>query len=160
MNPQTLNQKNQAEGNKYIGPKKIESTKEIGEKTPSGFSIIEVEYEDKTVEWISYLMFEKIVSDEPCDLSQLREKRLNPIIQVLLAALRDWGIKLNELPYMSVLLNQSLEFNQKEALIELWSKWMPRPLSPDDVDMVGIDRVLRSVKRITIDDILNPNENK
>lgn len=131
---------------RYIGSKKIERTKEIEEKTPNGFSIIEVEYEDQTKEWISSLMFEKIVSETPYDLSELRDKRITPIVQVVLAVLRDWGIKLNELPYMSVLLNQSLDFNQKEALLELWSKWMPRPISPDDVDMITIDRVLKSIK--------------
>lgn len=127
--------------------------KELAEKTPGGFTIVQVRYEDGTVEWFSAPMFEKVVSEKPCDASALRDKRIAPIVQAIISILRDWGIKLGELPYMSALLNQSLDFNSKEALIELWSKWMPRPLSPDDVDLVTIDRVLKS-KQVTLNDIL------
>ena len=144
---------------KYIGEKKIESAKETEEKTLGGFSIIEVQYESG-IEWFSSLMFEKIVSETPCDLSELREKRITPIVNVLLTVLRDWGIKLSELPYMSAVLNQSLDFNQKEALVELWSKWMPRPISSDDIDLITVDRVLHSIKLKTLDDVLKPQQSK
>lgn len=139
---------------KYIGSRKISEVKETNEKTPSGLSIFSVEYEDQTVEWISSIMLKEVVSDSPCDLTELREKRVVPIIQVILTILRDWGIKLSELPYLSILLTQSLEFNHKEALLELWGKWMPKPLSPEDVDMLTIDKVLHSIKKLTIEDVL------
>lgn len=142
---------------KFIGGKKIEQTRELAEKTPGGFAIIEVKYEDKTTEWLSVLMFAKVVSEQACDASALRDKRIPPVVQELIATLRDWGIKLGELPYMSTLLNQSLDFNQKEALLELWSKWMPKPLSPDEVDLVTVDRVLRS-KLLTMKDVIGKKD--
>jgi len=132
---------------KYIGSKKIKETVETEEKTPSGFNLIEVEFEDGTKEWFSPLMFNKIVSEESCDVSILRDRRISPVIEVMLTILRDWGIKMGELPYLSVLLNQSLDFNQREAMQELWSQWMPKPLSLDDVDMITVDRVLKSIKK-------------
>ena len=114
---------------------------------------MEVKYESGSVEWISSIMFWKIVSKETCTASDLRDKRVSHIIKEILIILRDWGIKLGELPYLSAMLNQSLDFNQKEALLELWSEWMPKPLSPDDVDLIAIDRVLKAKKGITLDDI-------
>lgn len=141
---------------KFIGEKKIAEVSETEEKTPGGLAILQVRYEDGAVEWLSSKMLEATVSEESCDLGALREKRTHPVIQEMLVAIREWGIKLGELPYMSATLNQSLDFNQREALLELWSNWMPRPLSPDEIDFVAIDRVLKS-RKVTINDILKPN---
>ncbi len=138
---------------KFIGGRKIKQATETIEKTAGGFSLVQVEYEDKTIEWVSSKMLEKVVSDKSCDASELRDKRVTPIVQEILAMLRDWGIKLGELPYMSALLNQSLDFNQREAILELWSKWMPKPSSPDEVDFITVDRVLKS-KRLTLNDVI------
>ena len=131
---------------KFIGKKKITSIEEIKDKTPGGFSLVKVEYEDESIEYLSSLMFPKVVSDKECDESVLRDKRINPIVENILGILRDWGIRTGELQYMSALLNLSLDNSQKEAMSELWAKWMPRPMSLDDVDLITIDRVLRSSK--------------
>lgn len=140
---------------KYIGEKQVKEITDSGEKTASGISIISVEYVDGTKEQFSSLMLDKIISDEACDLSKLRDKRLYPIVEEVLKVLREWGIRISELQYMSVLLNQSIEYNQREAILELWSKWIEKPLSVDDVDMITIDKVLKSIKGITMQDVLN-----
>jgi len=103
-------------------------------------------------------MLNRIITEEPCDLSTLREKRLKPVVQNVLQLMCDWGVKLSELPYFSVLINQSLDFNQKEALLKLWSGWGPKLLHPDDVDLITLDRVLRAQ---TIDEaVKNSNADK
>ena len=103
-------------------------------------------------------MIDKKVSETSCDLTALREKRLTPVVEQVLNLLRDWGVKINELPYISMLLNQSLDFNQKEALIKLWGAWGPKLLSPEDVDLITVDNVLRSQ---TVDEVINkPNADK
>ena len=143
---------------RYIGEKKVSATKESGLQTPGGVSIVEVLYEDGTKELFSSLMFDQIISETSCDLTALRDKRLGCVVEKMLQLLCDWGIKLNELPYMSLLLNQSLDFNQKEALLKLWAAWGATLQSPDDVDLITVDRVLRSQ---TIHDIIaNPNSDK
>ena len=156
-NPQELPQDStlgvSSKAGKFIGNKKIKRVKELEDKTVGGFAIVEVEYEDSTTEWISSPMLEKVVSDESCDASALRDKRVEPIVQEMLTLLRDWGVKLGELTYILSKLEQSLDYNSKQALLELWSKWMPKPLSLEDVDLVTIDRVLRS-KQITLNDVL------
>jgi len=137
----------------YIGEKKIKSHRETEERTPRGNSLIEVQFENGDVERYSSLMFEKIISEESCNLSELLDKRIFPVVEEVLGILRDWGVKLGELPYLSLKLNQSLDENAKQAHIELLSQWMPRPLSPDEVDLITIDRILKSKKR-TLKDIL------
>ena len=140
----------------FIGEKQVLTIIDSGVKTIGGFAIMEVEYADNTKESFSSLMLDKILSDESCDATALREKRMQPLVGEVLKVLCDWGIRLSELGYMSLLLNQSIEFNQKEALVKLWSNWGPKLLAPDDVDMITIDKVLRLQ---TINDTINP-ENK
>lgn len=128
---------------KFIGEKQIKFVSETGEKTPTGTDIVRVEYQDDTIEHFSKLMFEKIVSEEKCDLTKLRDKRLTPVVELVLTILRDWGVKIGELPYFGALINQSLQYNSDEALIKLVSKYMPKPKSLDDVDYITVDRILR-----------------
>jgi len=122
----------------YIGPKKI--------KLISGEKEILVEFEDDTKEVLSKLMYGTIVSETPCDLTALREKRVKPVVEAILTVLRDWGIKLNEMPYLSALLTQSLQYNEEEALKKLWTRWIPTLKTLDDVDLITVDKVLRSIK--------------
>lgn len=141
----------------FIGPKEIKNTEPSGEKTLGGIDIIKVTYVDGKIELISDIMYQKIVSEESCDLSELRDKRVQPVVEVILLIMREWGVKLGELGYISALLNKSLDFNKDSAIQELFSNWMPRPLSLDEVDLVTVDRILKSRKQ-TLDDVINNNE--
>lgn len=129
----------------FIGPKEIKSTEETEDKTPGGTSIVQVTYLDDTVERFSQCMYEKIVTEEKCTLEELRAKRCQPVVAMLLSVLNEWGTKLGELQYISALLNQSLEYSRDQATNQLWAAWMPKPLHPDEVDMLTVDRVLRSI---------------
>lgn len=127
----------------YIGPKIIKTTEETDETTAGGSKIIKVTYEDGYVEHFSQLMYDKIVSEEPCTLEELRDKRCVPVANFILSAFREWGLQLGELDYVSMLANRSLEESQKEALRLLWSDWMPKPLSIDNVTLIAVDRLLK-----------------
>lgn len=131
----------------YIGKKKITSVEETKEKTEGGIDILKVNFEDGTVEHFSKLMFDKIVSEKGCEESELRDKRVMPVVGILLSVLREWGIKTGELPYLSAVLNRSLDYNQSQALIKLLSDWMPKPKSLDDLDYITIDRILKSKEK-------------
>ena len=137
----------------FIGDREVKEVKESGEKTSGGIDVLEVQFKDGSVEWFSRLMYDETIAKERCDASALRERRVQPVVKVLLEVLRDWGIKISELTYISAVLNQSIDYNTKEALNELWSKWMPRPLTPDDVDLVSVDRVLKS-RKPTLKDVI------
>lgn len=137
----------------FIGGKQIKETRPANEKTAGGVEIAEVEYSDGDIEWFSTLMLDKIVSEKACDLTELRDKRVFPVVEVVLGILRDWGIKLNELQYLSAKLNNSLQINEFEALNELWGQFMPKPNSPDEVNLIAIDRVLKN-KKVSLKDVL------
>lgn len=134
----------------FIGPNAIKETKDV---LINNRALKEVTYENGQVEYLSPLMYEKVASEESCDLTALRDKRVFPVVEAMLELLRDWGVRLGELSYFSILLQQSLEYNQKEALKELWSAWMPKPNDVDDVDLIAVDRVLKS-NRKTLKEIL------
>src|SRR3990167_2555009 len=123
----------------YIGQKQIKQAKDTD-------NLITVYYENGTEEVISKLMYDATVSEESCDLTKLREKRVVPVVEAVLRIMRDWGIKLSEIPYFSTLLTTSLNHNEDEALKELYLKWLPTLTSLDDIDMVTIDRILKSKK--------------
>ena len=121
----------------FIGPKTIKESKEEN-------SLVTVEYIDGTKEILAKLMFEKIISETACDLTALRERRITPVVAEVLGILRNWGIRLNELQYMSLLLNTSLQENERQALLELWRPILPTINSLDDVDLIAIDNILRT----------------
>src|SRR3990167_6329154 len=129
----------------FIGPKQIKETKDGG-KTLNGIEVIEIFYEDNTKEILSKLMYDKIVSEESCDLTQLRDKRLEPLVKETLTVLRNWGIRLSELTQFYALLNLSMGNNEKEALLELWHDVIPTLQDPDDVDLINIDLILKRKK--------------
>lgn len=130
----------------FIGSKQIKQIIDGSENTPGGNQIQIVEFEDGSVERFSKLMLVEIQTDAAIDASTLRDKRIVPVVKQVLGVLMDWGIKMGELSFLSSLLNESLQFNEKQALLELWGKWMPKPSSPEDVDLVTIDRVLKSIQ--------------
>jgi hypothetical protein len=127
----------------FIGQKKIK-------QAVNKDNLTEIEYEDNSKEVISKLMYDATVSEKSCDLTQLREKRVKPIVEEVLCVLRNWGIKLSEIPYFSTLLTTSLHYNEDEALKELYSKWLPNIKSLDDIDLVTLDRILKSKKEKVI----------
>ena len=140
---------------KFIGEKQIEKAAELEEKTTSGIAIISVEFVDGTHELLSALMLDKTVTEEACDLSTLRDKRVQPVVEEVLKLFRDWGLKLNELGYLSTLMVQSLEYSDTQAMLHLWSKEGVKLQTPQDVDLLTLDRVLKEVKPLTMDDVLN-----
>lgn len=125
----------------FIGPKEVENAQET--TAPNGIIITNVEYKDGTKEIFSKLMYEAIISEESCDLSALRDRRMRAVAASVLMILREWGIKTSELSYFSTLLNTSLIENEKEAMKKLWRSWIPTIQDVDDVDLIAIDRVLR-----------------
>lgn len=128
----------------FIGEKEIKEATETKEKTPTGITIMKVEFKDESIEYISKLMFDKVKSVDKCDLTQLRDRRVGPVVEIVLGVMRDWGLKIGELPYFASLLNESLNYNSDNALLKLVSKYGPKLKSLDDIDYVTIDRILRN----------------
>lgn len=131
----------------FIGGKKIKISKELEEKTQGGTPVIKVLYEDGTEEHFSKLAFDLVVDTKPCDLTQLQRKRVEPVVKVLAGVIMEYGIQVGDLDYVSALLNKSLQYNSDQALLMLIGKWMPKPLSLDNVDYITVDRILRNANK-------------
>lgn len=139
---------------KFIGEKKVKSVVFTDQKTPGGIQLVEVEFENGDKELFSVLMFGEIVTDEATNPSDLRDMRVRPVVSAVLSGLRDWGIKVGETAYFGALLNQSLNYNLDEAVKQLWSGFMPKPLSTDDVTLIAVDQVLKSVPPVKMEDVI------
>lgn len=133
---------------KFIGDKQIKNY-QCDEIT------CEVGYEDGKTETLSKLMFDEIVADEKCDATTLRDKRVRPVVAQVLGVMRLWGIKTGEVGYFSTLLNQSLQNNEDQAIRHLWRGVIPTLETLDDVDLVAVDLVLKSIPP---PEILSPKE--
>ena len=133
------------------------STKYVGEKEIKNYhceeNICEVEYLDNKIEILSKIMFDEIVTEEKCDATTLRDKRVRPVVAQVLGVMRLWGLKTSEVGYFSALLNQSLMNNENEALKHLWKGVVPTLETLDDVSLVDVDLILKS---ILPDDIPSP----
>lgn len=128
---------------RYIGDKEIQR---IQDEIPvSGPELIEVQYVDGKTEVFSKIMFDEIVSEEKCDATTLRDKRVRPVVAHVLGVMRIWGIKTGEVGYFSALLNQSLMNNENEALKQLWKGVTSNLNTLDDVSLVDVDKVLKSI---------------
>lgn len=137
------------------------STKYIGEREIKDYQCdeltCEITYADGKTETLSKIMFDEIVAEEKCDATTLRDKRVRPVVAQVLGVMRFWGIKTGEVGYFSTLLNQSLEHNESEALKHLWKGVNSTLQSLDDVSLVDVDKVL---KTIVPDPILSPYDDK
>ena len=122
----------------FIGEKEIKNSK-------CDETLCEVEYVDGSCETLAKIMFDEVAGDK-CDASTLRDKRVRPIVAHVLGVMRMWGLKTGEVGYFSALLNQSLMNNENEALKQLWKVHIPTLQSLDDVDLVAVDKVLKSIK--------------
>lgn len=128
---------------RFLGAKQVSEAEATDERTPGGTRILKVSFEDGTEEHISELMYEVSVTGEASGPSELRDRRCKAVVAIVLAALREWGVKASELGYFSALLNASLDANRNAALNYLWGQHGPKLLDPDDVSLITIDRVLR-----------------
>ena len=138
----------------FIGEREIKEQNTLDEQTPAGMPLVEVVFTNDEKACYPQMMMEHLVSEQACDATALREKRVKPIVEALLAVLREYGLQTGDLPYVSALLNQSLDFNSQQALHLLWAEWMPHPRSADEVDLITIDRVLRAKGKKTLKDVL------
>lgn len=126
------------------------STKYIGDKEIKDYQCneltCEITYSDGKTETLAKIMFDEIVSEEKCDATTLRDKRVRPVVAQVLGVMRLWGIKTGEVGYFSALLNQSLEHNESEALKHLWKGVNSTLQSLDDISLVDVDLVLKSIQ--------------
>lgn len=129
---------------KYIGPNEVEDIYSTEHKTPSGKEVLRITYVgDVKDELMSRLMFDKVVSKEATDLSLLREDRLIPIAEDMLKVMTEWGVKLDEVPYLiQQKILKSIEDSTDKAHSKLFEFELETASSEFDITLLHYDIVL------------------
>lgn len=107
---------------KFIADKKIKQVVSLDEKTYLGNDRIEVEFDDDTKTIYPKEVFEQIVSDEPYDLTTLREKIVNPLIIKIISLLADYEITQEDTNYLLSRIPNILQGNLDKAIEKLFGK--------------------------------------
>lgn len=136
----------------YIGDRQIRLTEKLDETTPSGVPLIRVHYMSDESEVLSELMYKHLLSDRQTSKADLMENRVAKVVELTLGICGDWGLKIGETPRFGQMLNQSLNFAVDQAELQLWRGWDGGANERDDITLVTVDRVLRSI-RPTLKDI-------
>jgi hypothetical protein len=107
---------------KYIGKKKIKATEISKRKTFLGKEVTLLIYEDETKEELPSEQLCLQVTLEPCDLTNLREKAIVPVVEKILAILLEAEIKVIDIEYMTQKIIMSVRDHIDRANKKLWGR--------------------------------------
>jgi ribosomal protein L17 len=118
---------------KYYGATEIDHVNIVAEGS-------ELVMKDGTKTILSPKMAAAVITNEPIDLTTLREKRLHPVVEAILSLLLEWDVKINEIEYIYTLVTTSFNENYKAASDKAWG------IAEADRKVSDVDRVLKTIK--------------
>jgi hypothetical protein len=130
----------------FIGDREVKSSAELVKKHRDTIPLTEVEYVDGTKEIMPTKMFQVITRPAATDLTNLRYNRCEYPVKDILDILLSYGIRVDELQFVTTMLASSVNNSIKKASAKLWNK------EDQDVDLLDVDNVL--LDKVTVDDIL------
>jgi hypothetical protein len=107
---------------KFVGLNKIKSISISDEKSYLGSDKISIVFENSTIGSYPKWMFELIVQDKECDLNKLRELRVNPTLEKIIAILAEAELTQDEIMYSLQRLPNILGSNLDKAKEILFGK--------------------------------------
>jgi hypothetical protein len=116
---------------KYYGPNEVERMVPLGEK------YTELVFKDGKKAVISQQMEQEALTDEPIDLTALRDKRIKPVAKAVLGVMLDWNLKVSEIEFLFTLVATSFNENMKAATDKVWG------VSELERSVLDVDNVLR-----------------
>lgn len=119
---------------KYYGSNKIVKSKKLG-------AHYHVKYKDGDTEIMTKALYKVGVTNEPSDLTTLRDKRMEPVIKDMMQVMLDYDIKpfepMNELDYILSGIKTSYNSNFQKADERKWG------ISADKLKFSDIDKCLK-----------------
>jgi hypothetical protein len=106
----------------YVSNKKIKSTEKSERKTFLGKEVTLLTYEDDSKEEFPSEQLWLQATPQPCDLTQLREKAIVPVVEKILAILLEAEIKVIDIEYMTQKIIMSIRDHIDRANKKLWGK--------------------------------------
>jgi len=128
---------------KYFGPNKIKTAWESKDKSDLGKPKVELEYENGETASYPLEIVEKLASDQPIDLTTLRDKRVEPVLEKILGILADSELTLDEIYYaVGPKLTASIEMSMDKCQNILW-KGKELTSRYKTVTLMDMEKVLR-----------------
>jgi len=108
---------------KYLGHRKIKEILYLETKTFLGEGRIKVTLEDGEVQELPVEMLEATITDKKSDATNLRNKRVFPVVDKILAILTDSELSFAEISYATgPRLKASIDDNVERSYEKIWGK--------------------------------------
>ena len=120
---------------KYLEQDKIKEVILLEEKTTKGKEVINLIFEGDKEKIITQEVAVIQVSDEPKDATAMREELMKVMVAEMLAILLERRIKINDIDYLFLKLNESINLTLKMANDKLWGKTSDEK-TLDDVEKI------------------------
>lgn len=121
----------------YIGPDLIKGLTYIQEKTYLGNLKVKIIYESSEEE-LPLEVLKAIVTKEESDFTQLREKRVEPIVEKILLVLVESEAVVKDIQYaINTKLPLSIKDSISKANAEMWGK------PEDKINLMDVEKVLK-----------------
>jgi hypothetical protein len=105
----------------FIGPRQIKSVETSKLKTPEGKEIVRVVFEGDHVELFPRAIFDKTVTSEPTDFSQLAEVRKKIVTGQIIGVLKENDVQLQELNDIFKFVGFQSDIHFDKASNYLWT---------------------------------------
>ena len=122
--------------NKYLEQDKITDVILLEEKTTKGKEVIKLIFEGDKEKIITQEVAVIQVSDEPKDATAMREELMKVMVAEMLAILLERRIKINDIDYLFLKLNESINLTLKMANDKLWGK------TSDEKTLSDVEKIL------------------
>jgi hypothetical protein len=107
---------------RYIADREIKTTCAAIRKTNLGNSVVEVVFTDGEKKEYPEIVFKKIVSTSPTNLTEIRDRVAAPLAEELLALLLEYEVNICDIENLFQLIQFSLNKNFDKADDVLWGK--------------------------------------
>lgn len=109
------------EKKKWIGDRQVDSSSLVSDAFDiSGDQIIEIKYIQGGSERFTQKMLKSIVTDKMVDATNLRVLRCSPVAQAIFEIYAQFGVKINEIDYISQLVITSVNERLKQCHAFMW----------------------------------------
>lgn len=125
----------------YFGPLKIKEMNGLADKTYLGNPRIRIVFENGEESEMPLEMFEKVASTTATDLTNLRDKKVKPIIEKMMAILVESELAVEDVAYI---IGNKLPFSLNDALDRANEKMWGKPQYK--LSYMDIEKVLRKEK--------------
>ena len=121
---------------KYLEQDKITDAILLEEKTTKGKEVIKLIFEGDKEKIITQEVAVIQVSDEPKDATAMREELMKVMVAEMLAILLERRIKINDIDYLFLKLNESINLTLNMANDKLWGK------TSDEKTLSDVEKIL------------------